>query len=226
MKNTKVKLLAALFFGTITLMSCKDLIDIIPKKGGGGGGSGTTEQCERKGTIVKEVHGGTNTHTGNYLILDKKTNKHYYPNTENGQDALKEAYSETGNKEISYGYSEINTNCLRASIWVTPDAPTCISLSCLNGKEIEPDGCKGGDALTHKGEVEVLNCGVIIHSIDRFGKAIIIEPINTRNSFSYTDGQTVMFDYSVVDVFVGTPCMQQTNTPITPVEITKIIEIK
>lgn len=226
MKNTKVKLLAALFFGTITLMSCKDLIDIIPKKGGGGGGSGTTEQCERKGTIVKEVYGGTNRHTGNYLVLDKKTNEHYYPNSQNGQDALKEAYSETGNKEISYGYSEINKQCLRPSIWVTPDAPTCISLSCLNGKEIEPDGCKGGDALTNKGEVEILSCGVIIHSIDRFGKAIIIEPINTPNNFVYKDGQKVMLDYLFVDTFLQTPCSQSTNTPTTPVEITQIIEIK
>jgi hypothetical protein len=136
-------------------MSCKDLIDTIPKKGNGGGGSGTTEQCERKDTIVKEVYGRTNKHTGKYLVLDKKTNEHYYPNSENGQEALKDVYSKTGNNEISYGYSEINKQCFRPSIWVTPDAPNCISLSCLNGKEIEPDGRKGGDPLTHKGEVEV-----------------------------------------------------------------------
>jgi len=56
----------------MALMSCKDLIDIIPKKGGGSGGSGTTEQCERKGTIIKEFFGGTSKHTGNYSFMPKQ----------------------------------------------------------------------------------------------------------------------------------------------------------
>ena len=132
MKNTSLKFTAALFIAALALVSCKDLIDIIPKKGGGSGGSGTTEQCERKGTIVKEVFGGTNKHTGGYLVLDQETNEHYYPNTENGQDALEDVYSESGNNEITYGYSEKNTTCLRPSVWTTPDASTCITLSCLN----------------------------------------------------------------------------------------------
>ena len=87
MKNTNLKITVALFFGAMALISCKDLIDIIPKKGGGGsGGSGDTEQCERKGTIVKEVLGNSNNPTGNYLVLDRETNEHYYPNSESGQD--------------------------------------------------------------------------------------------------------------------------------------------
>ena len=227
MKNTNLKITVALFFVAMALISCKDLIDIIPKKGGGGGGgSGDTEQCERKGTIVKEVYGGTNKHTGGYLVLDRETNEHYFPNTENGHEALKNAYSESGTNEITYGYSEKNTTCLRNMIWVTPQENACITLSCVNGKEVEPDGCKGGDSLTHKGKVEVLSCGVLIHSMDQTGKPITLEPVGTKNNFTYKDGQTVMFDYSVVDIFVGTPCMQQIYTPITPVDISHIVEIK
>jgi len=32
MKNTNLKIMVALFFGAMALISCKDLIDIIPKK--------------------------------------------------------------------------------------------------------------------------------------------------------------------------------------------------
>lgn len=226
MKNTSLKFTAALFIAVLALVSCKDLIDIIPKKGGGSGGSGTTEQCERKGTIVKEVYGGTSKHTGGYLVYDKATNEHFYPNSDNGQQALKDAYSESGNNEVTYGFSKKDKHCVRPMVWYTPSSSTCITLSCLNGKEVEPDGRKGGDALTYKGMVEVLSCGVLIHSIDQMGNPTTLEPLGAQNNFNYKDGQNVMFDYSVVDVFVGTPCMQQINTPITPVEITQIIEIK
>ena len=226
MKNTNLKITVALFFGAMALISCKDLIDIIPKKGGGGsGGSGDTEQCERKGTIVKEVLGNSNNPTGNYLVLDRETNEHYYPNGESGQEALKDAYSDSGTNEITYGYSDI-FQCARPSVWTTPYINACITLSCVNGKEVKSDGCMGGDALTHKGKVEVLSCGVLIHSIDQTGKPTTLEPVGTKNNFNYKDGQTVMFDYSVVDVFVGTPCMQQINKPITPVDISHIVEIK
>jgi hypothetical protein len=166
MKNTNLKITVALFFGAMVLISCKDLIDIIPKKGGGSGGSETTEQCERKGTIVKEFFGGTSKHTGNYLLYDKATSEHYYPNTENGQDALEEAYSESGSKEITYGYSEKPQQCIRPMVLTTPEEDACITLSCLNGKEVEPDDRKGVDALTYKGTVEVLSCGVLIRSVD------------------------------------------------------------
>ena len=231
MKNTNLKITVALFFGAMALMSCKDLIDIIPKKGGGGsGGSGDTEQCERKGTIVKEVLGNSNNPTGSYLIFDKQTNEHYYPNSESGQEALKDAYSDSGTNEITFGYSEKNTHCVRSSVWTTPQINACITLSCVNGKEVESGGCKGGDALTHKGRVEVLSCGVLIHSLDpelQWGKPKVFEPINTQNNFTYKDGQTVEFDYLAVDVFVPTPCMQQqTNFNITLIEITKITEKK
>jgi hypothetical protein len=164
MKNTSLKFTAALFIAALALVSCKDLIDIIPKKGGGSGGSGTTEQCERKGTIVKEVYGGTSKHTGGYLVYDKATNEHYYPNSDNGQQALKDAYSESGTNEITYGFSKKDKHCVRPMVWCTPSSSTCITLSCLNGKEVESDGCKGGDSLTYKGKVEVLSCGVLIRS--------------------------------------------------------------
>ena len=231
MKNTNLKITVALFFVAMALISCKDLIDIIPKKGGGGGGgSGDTEQCERKGTIVKEFYGGTNKHTGGYLLFDQELNEYYYPNSDNGQKALKDAYSETGNNEITYGFSKKDQHCIRPMVWCTPGSSTCILLSCVNGKKVESDGCKGGDALTHKGRVEVLSCGVLIHSLDpelQWGKPKVFEPINTQNNFTYKDGQTVEFDYLAVDVFVPTPCMQQqTNFNITPIEITKITEKK
>mgnify|MGYP001129280234 CR=1 FL=1 len=224
----KLHLLVALVAGTMAFYSCQKLIDLVPKKDGDCE-KGNTEQCERKGTIVKEFFGNTASPTGNFLILDHKLNEHYFPNTKSGQEALKKAYYEAKKHTVTYGFSK-DIECIRpmVMVWTTPQANRCVVLSCLNGKEVKPDGCEGRDSITmnHKGKVEIARCGVLIHTQDKSGNPIVLEPVETHNNFNYQDKQTVMFNYSELDIFAPTPCMQRAQTPITPVRINTIIEVK
>ncbi len=82
MKKTNLKNTMALFFGTMAMLSCKDLIDVKPRKiENGDGAVSLPVLCEKEGIIVKELYGGTTTHTGSYLVLEKELNEHYFPCT-------------------------------------------------------------------------------------------------------------------------------------------------